>query len=120
MKIKKSTKYISPPLIALLSFLFYIIIYNPEVKSEDFTTALMVFFAVLGSCAIILFYTKETRFFFWLYVSLSLIVPVIFLFFVEIVPVNIPLHPIALGITTVGYIFGFYFISDHFKIKKKG
>jgi len=119
MKISKPIKFISPVIIALLSFLFYIILYNPGLKSEDFTTALLVFFAMLGACAIILFQSKETRFLFRLYLLLSLIPPVIFLFFVEIAAVDIPLHPIILGVMIVGFMFGDYVISDHYKRKRK-
>jgi Na+/proline symporter len=119
MKISKPIKYISPVIIALLSFLIYIILYKPGLTSEDFTTAILVFFAMLGSCAIILFQTRETRLLFRLYLLLSLIPPVIFLFFVEIAPVNMPLHPIILGAMIVGFVFGNYVISDHFRRKRK-
>ena len=119
MKNKKFIIYLSPLLIALSSFLFYIIFYKPGVKSEDFTTALLVFFGVLGSVAIILFHTKETRVIFYLYVTASLILPVILLFFVKLTKVHGTLHPITLAVTTAGFIFGKFFVDSHYKRQKR-
>lgn len=119
MKKKKFITYLYPLFIALSSFLFYIIFYQPGVKTESFTTALLVFFAVLGSAAIIQLHTKETRFVFYLYVTVSIMFPVILLFFVKLTNVHRILHPITLGVTTAGFIFGRFFIVSHYKRQKK-
>lgn len=116
---KKVLKYLLPLFIALFSFLFYIFLYNPPVKSEDFTTALLVFFTVLGAAAIIIFHTKENRVLLILYASVSILLPAILLFFVNITKVNRPLHPITLGITIVGFISGKLFIDAHHRRKKQ-
>ncbi|MFC2155795.1 hypothetical protein ACFLRB_04825 [Acidobacteriota bacterium] len=119
MKNKKFITYLSPLLIALFSFLFYIIFYKPGVQTEDFTTALLVFFGVMGSVAIVLFHTKETRVIFHFYVTASIVFPVLLLFFVKLTKVHDVLHPITLGVTTAGFIFGRFFIVSHYKRQKK-
>jgi hypothetical protein len=118
MKKKKFITYLFPLLIALSSFLFFIIIYKPGVKSENFTTALLVFFAVMGSAAIIVFHSKETRVLFYLYVSASVILPAILLFFVKLTKVHSTLHPIILGVVTAGFIYGKFFVDNHYKRQK--
>lgn len=119
MKKKKFITNLSPLLIALSSFLFYIIIYKPGFKSEDFTTALLVFFTVLGAVAIIIFHTKATRVLFLLYITASLILPAILLFFVKLSKVHSTLHPITLGIMAVVFIYGKFFVDSHYKRQKR-
>lgn len=118
MRTKAFIKYFLPLFIALPALLLYIVIYRPAGRSEDFTTALLVFFAVLGISAIILFPGKENKIFLWLYISISLLIPALFLFFVKIWPVNIPFHPIILGLTAVGFIYGILFTASYMKQKK--
>jgi CHASE2 domain-containing sensor protein len=96
----------------------YIIIYNPAEKSEDFTTALLVFFAVLGISAIILFPDKESKIILWFYISISLLIPVLFLFFVKIWQMNIPFHPIILGLMAAGFTYGILFTAGYMRQKK--
>ena len=119
MKKKKFISYLYPLFIALSSFLFYIIFYKPGVKTESFTTALLVFFAVLGCAAVIQLHTKETRVIFYLYITVSVVFPVILLFFVKLTNVHRILHPITLGVTTAGLIFGKFFVDSHYKRQKK-
>jgi CHASE2 domain-containing sensor protein len=118
IRMKAFIKYILPLFIALTALLLYIVIYNPAGKSEDFTTAQLVFFAVLGFSAIILFPGKESKLLLWIYVSISLLIPALFLFFVKIWQVNIPFHPLILGLMAVGFTYGILFTAGYMRQKK--
>ena len=113
MKRKKLIKYLLPLFFALFAILFYIVIHNPAFGSEDFTTALLVFCAALGSAAIVLFTGGAQRFVLRFYVGVSLVFPPLFLFVVKISKVNSPLHYIAFGLLVIGFIYLRLFVGAH-------
>ncbi len=108
---KKLLNYIFPLFFGLFAFLFYIVIYHPAVESEDFTTAVLVFFTALGSSAIVRFSAKEFRFLLRLYAVSSVILPLFFIFFIKIFKVNFPFHPLLLGLIILGLIVLRFFVA---------
>lgn len=101
---KKLLAYLVPLFLAIVTFLFYVIVYRPSVQSEDFSTALLVAFAALGSSAIIILSAREPRWLMPLYAVTAVIFPLVLLFFVKISAVNSLFHPLLLGLIALAFI----------------
>lgn len=120
MKIKKWIKSLLPLFFALFAFLSYIVIYNPALGTQDFTTALLVFFAGLGSAALVLFTRSKNFFLLRFYSVVSLLVPALFLFVVKISKVNSPLHYITFALMALGFLYLRLFVAAHRDQERSG
>ncbi len=116
---KKIIHYFLPLLFALLLFLFYIIIYpsTSPVESENFSTALLVFFTALGSCAVIIFSGQKNKFLLYFYISISIGFPLILLLFFNLF--NTVQLKILFGCLVVGVFWLKLFVSAYLKQQKK-
>lgn len=110
-------KYFGPLFFGLVSFLFYMVIYRPPVGSEDFITALMVFFAALAWSAVISLTNEKKQWILFFYLSIAIIFPLIMaLFFKEF---NMLWHMVALGLIVLAVIGLRLFVSAYFKYTKE-
>jgi len=114
---KKRIIYFLPFFFALFSFLFYIVVYKPPVKSGDFVTALLVFFAALGSSGIIIFLKEECHGIVYLYASAA----VIFLLLTLLVckESRDPWHMVLVGLIVLAFVYLKFFVSSHLKYEKR-
>ncbi len=116
---KKIIHYLVPLLFALFLFFFYIIIYpSPSpLESENFATAILVFFTALGSGAVIIFSGQKNKFLLYFYLSVSIGCPLILLLFFNLFP-TVQLK-VIFGCQVVGLVWLKIFVSAHLKQHKK-
>ena len=104
-----------PTIFGMLSFLFYILLYTPTLGSEDFITALLVFFAAASWSAVIILADREDPRVLNLHLSISIIFPLILpLLFKRF---NFPLHCAAIGLIVLAALGLRLFIHYYFKYK---
>ncbi|UCH94389.1 MAG: hypothetical protein JSV88_29535 [Candidatus Aminicenantes bacterium] len=114
---RKYMKYFMPLLFGLLSFLFYMVIYRPPLGSEDFITALMVFFAALAWSTMMTLTRAEKQWVLYLYLLVSIISPLIMALFFK--GFNLLWHTVALGLIVIAVVGLHFFMSGYFKYKKE-
>ena len=78
---KKIIRKFYPIVFGLALFLLYITIYPKPENSENFSTALSVFFTALGSSALIIFHNRKDAFLFYLYPLISIVMPFLAMYF---------------------------------------
>ena len=115
--IREQVKYLGPPFFGLVSFLFYMVIYRPSLGSEDFITAIMVFFAALAWSAVISLTKEKKQWVLYLYVLIAVIFPLIMALFFN--GFNILWHMAALGLIILAVVGLRLFISGYLKYKKE-
>lgn len=113
--IREQAKYFLPPFFGMVSFLFYMIIYRPPVGSEDFITAIMVFFAALAWSALITLSKEKKQWILYLYVLIAIIFPLLMALFFK--GFNILWHMTALGLIVLAVIGLRLFVSSYKKEK---
>lgn len=108
-----------PLLFALLLFFFYIIIYpSPSpVESENFATAVLVFFTGMGSCAAVIFSGQKNKLIFYCYFSVSIGFPLLLLLFFNFF--NTVQLKVILGCLVIGLFWLKLFVSAYLKQQKK-
>jgi len=115
---KKIIHYLLPLLFAVALFVFYIIIYPSPflVESENFATAILVFFTALGSGAVIIFSGQKNKFPLYFYLSVSIGCPLILLLFFNLF--HTTQLKIIFGCQVVGLVWLKIFVSAHLKHHK--
>jgi hypothetical protein len=115
--IREQVKYFGPLFFGLVSFFFYMVIYRPPVGSEDFITALMVFFAALAWSAVLTLPKEKKQWVLYLYVLIAMIFPLITALFLK--GFNILWHMVALGLILLAVVGLRLFVSGYLKYKKE-
>jgi hypothetical protein len=115
---REQMKYFGPFFFGLVSFLFYMVIYRPPVGSEDFITALMVFFAALAWSAVLTLTKEKKQWVLYLYLLIAVIFPLILALFFK--GFNILWHMVALGLIVLAIVGLRLFVSGYLKYKKEG
>lgn len=105
-----------PILFGLVLFLFYITIYPSPAGSENFSTALAVFFTALGSSAVIIFPRRENAFLFYSYLLGSLAFPLLLMSFFHFF--NTVEQKAIIGIQALALILLILFVSYQSKNKE--
>jgi magnesium-transporting ATPase (P-type) len=77
----KRMKFFIPFIFALFSLLFHVLHYRPPVGSEDFITALLVFFAALGWSSVIVLARVKKQWVFYAYAAPVIIIPLLIVLF---------------------------------------
>jgi len=72
---KKRIIYFSPLGAGLAAFAFYELLYSPMAGSEDFITALLTFFAMLGWCGVIIFTKEKQDFLLYFHMAAAILIP---------------------------------------------
>ena len=78
------------------------VIYRPSVGSEDFITALMVFFAALAWSAVLTLTKEKKQWVLYLYILIAIIFPLLMALFFK--GFNILWHMAALGLIVVAIV----------------
>jgi hypothetical protein len=86
--VRKILNNLSPLLFALISCLFYLLIYRPSPNSTGFTTACLAFCAGLGWSAVIILFNRRQRVLMYTYVVVSLLIPVLAVEVFSLLPVD--------------------------------
>ncbi|HLP47780.1 MAG TPA: hypothetical protein VK469_17690 [Candidatus Kapabacteria bacterium] len=105
---KKILRKFYPVFFGLALFLLYIAIYSTPENSESFSTALSVFFAALGSSALILFHSRKEAFLFYLYPLISIVIPFLTMHFFNLF--NTLEQKVIIGLQTAALIMLIVFI----------
>ena len=114
---KKRLSYLLPFVFAVLSFFFYIILYNPTVPSGDFITALLLFFSALGCGAIVIFSKNGRRGTVYIYVIGTVILLLLtLLVFKESCDTW---HMVLLGLIVLGLAWLKVFAASHFEYERR-
>jgi hypothetical protein len=88
-----------PLLFAIFSFTFYYVIYRPQYRSEDFTTACLVFSSILAWTAIITLIEEEkSRGVMAVYIAIAILIPIVGIQVFEVLPLQPVWHPFLLGL----------------------
>ncbi len=113
---KKTMQKFYPLLFGLALFLFYITIYASPASSENYSTALAVFFTAIGSGAVIIFPRRENAFLFYSYIVGSLGFPILLLSFFHFF--NTVEQKAIIGIQVLAMILLILFVSYQSKNKE--
>lgn len=81
---KKIIRKFYPILFGLALLLLYMLIYPLPKNSENYSTALSVFFTALGSSALIIFHRHKDGFLFYMYPVISIGFPFFSMFFLHL------------------------------------
>lgn len=108
---KKVLNRLAPLFFAMFSFLFYILIYRPPIKSMGFTTACLVFCAALCWSAVIILFHRRQNVLMYTYVAISLLIPLLLLEAFHLLPLDRLWHRTILGLLIVSTISLFIFMT---------
>lgn len=110
---KRTMKSFGPISFALLSFVFFEILYQPDLWSVDFITGLMVFSGALGSSAVIVFLKENRRLLLYLHLAVAFLFPILMVVFLE--KFNPLWHSILMGIQFLGTAFALYYSIAYYQ-----
>lgn len=105
-----------PIFFGLVLFLLHIILFPSPMGSENFPTAVLLFFTGLGAAAVIIFPGRKNEFLLYFYFLVSIGFPFILLFsfnFFDTVE-----HKVLVGLNLVGVVLLKFFVSYHMKSRE--
>jgi hypothetical protein len=118
----KIIRHLGPLLLGFVSILFYYFYYgfSIDIHSSDFVTALMVFFAAVGWCGIILYSQEKQPVMLFIYSILGNGGPIVMYFFFP--GFDRLWHSIAFGLFLIAFIGLRFFTVAHvrYQLKKRG
>lgn len=115
----KILRHIRPILLGLGSMLFFYLYYGftIDIHSEDFVTALMVFFSAVGWCGMVLYSQENKPSMLFLYSFLANAGPVVMYFFFP--GFHRLWHTIAFGVFLIAFVGLRFFTVAHVRYEKK-
>ncbi len=114
---KQHFEYFQPLLFGLLTFLLYIILYLPDVKSPDFVTSVLVIFTGMGWSAVIIFSKLQNQFLLFFYIAVSIGFPMLVM--LPFGMLNSNQHFVIIGLNALGIILLKLFIGYHIRSERR-
>jgi hypothetical protein len=113
---KKRMTNFWPLLFALFSILFYLLLYHPSLRSEDFVTGLLVFFTALAWSAVIILTKEKNQTVYYIYISIAVVFPFFIVLFFK--HANTLWHMVIICLYLIAVVGLRLYISSFFKRKK--
>lgn len=112
---RQKIKYLFPLFFAVITSLFYILIYFSTWDAVDYTTLVLLFFAAFGSSAIIVFRKKTSRFLNFFIFFTAICLPIVYIEILKFSPVDPLWHRVLMGLITLGLVMLKLFIVKFIK-----
>lgn len=113
---KKRIYSFLPIFFGLVLFLLHMILFSSPLGSENFPTAVLLFFTGLGSAAVIILPGDKNKFLLYFYFLVSIGFPFILLFFFNFF--DSVEHKVLVGLNLVGVTLLKFFVSYCLKSRK--